>query len=233
MTTRMIICSNLVGIKVRLQNHLTYVPELMEKKTSMTRFILGLEDGDRSRIRFIDGNPFNMQKHNLYHRKTNEYIDGILYVYADEGTIAVEFDPEDFDLISKYTWHPYGDSGYIRAKIFGKNVAMHRIIMGVTDPECVVDHIDRNIYNMKKTNLRVVDHSSNNINQKTSSRNSSGVRGVQVTASGTQLIVKCQRGDKIYSKRFNFADFDSSEAAFDYAERFYKALVKKLYPELE
>ena len=205
---------------------------IMGQKTSMTRFILGLDDADRSRIRFADGNPFNMQKHNLIHRQTNEYIDGVLYVYAKEGTIIAEFDPDDFDLISKYTWHPYGDNGYLRAKIFGKNVAMHRLILGITDPECPVDHIDRNIYNMRKSNLRVVDYSCNNINQTASSRNSSGIRGVKVSSSGNQLIVKCQRQGKIYSKRFNFSDFDSPEDAFDYAERFYKALVKKLYPEL-
>lgn len=202
------------------------------KKTTMTRFILGLEDEDRSRIRFADGNPFNMQKCNLIHRQTNEYIDGVLYVYASTGTIIAEFDSEDYELISKYTWHPYGDNGYLRAKIYGKNVAMHRLIMGVTDPDCPVDHIDRNIYNMRKSNLRTVDHSCNNINQKASSRNSSGIRGVKVSASGNQLIVKCQRQGKIYSKRFNFSDFNSPEEAFEYAERFYVALVKKLYPEM-
>ena len=48
----------------------------------------------------------------------------------------------DFNLVSRYSWY-YRD-GYAVSKINRKEVRMHRFILNETDPDHLVDHINRN-----------------------------------------------------------------------------------------
>lgn len=61
-------------------------------------------------------------------------------------------DPEDYDLLMRYSWY-YRD-GYALATIRDKEVRMHRFIMDETDPEIVIDHVNRNRLDNRKANLR-------------------------------------------------------------------------------
>lgn len=92
------------------------------------------------------------------------------------------FDIEDYDLIKKYNWHYVGRS-YIGTTIGEdhKTLMIHRLLMNVQDiswKDVVVDHINGNIYDNRKSNLRVVTQSQNEMNQKRSINNTSGVTGV-------------------------------------------------------
>lgn len=96
------------------------------------------------------------------------------------------FDIDDYDLIKKYNWH-YCGRNYIGTTIYNKEkkkhetVMLHRLIMGIQDKswkEVVVDHINGDIYDNRKSNLRVVTQAQNSMNQKKSKNNTSGVSGV-------------------------------------------------------
>lgn len=55
-----------------------------------------------------------------------------------------QYDVSDQELIEKYRWHLNGQ-GYAVSRIQGKQVMMHRLIMGVVDrPDIEVDHIFHN-----------------------------------------------------------------------------------------
>jgi hypothetical protein len=51
--------------------------------------------------------------------------------------------------------------GSAKIRLNGKDVFLHRYIMGITDPSIKVDHIDRNPLNNQKHNLRIATTTEN------------------------------------------------------------------------
>jgi hypothetical protein len=98
-----------------------------------------------------------------------EFKDNYCIFYIKD--IPTYIDIEDFEEISKHTWH-IGWRGYILSSINDKRVQMHRIIMKA-QKDLVVDHIDGDILNNRKSNLRIVTQSENSRNRKNKSKNSS------------------------------------------------------------
>lgn len=86
----------------------------------------------------------------------------------------------DFEKISKYKWcykvskvlksgkeygtaiHGFWDSKRKQNKI----VKLHRFILDLNDPKTLVDHINGDPLDCRRSNLRIVDGSLNNINRK-------------------------------------------------------------------
>lgn len=88
------------------------------------------------------------------------------------------FDLEDYDLIKDYCWHK-NRNGYIINKSAHNTVWMHRVVMGVSDSDdIIVDHIYHQLHDNRKSKLRVVTSSQNNMNRRIASNNKSGVTGV-------------------------------------------------------
>jgi hypothetical protein len=74
-------------------------------------------------------------------------------------------DIEDIPLLSKYKWtiKKCGSSlYYAHAHTGTTTVTMHRIVMN--NPDGIIDHIDGNCLDNRKTNLRVVTYSQNRRN---------------------------------------------------------------------
>jgi hypothetical protein len=61
-------------------------------------------------------------------------------------------DSKDFAVVIKHSWY-YRD-GYAITKHNGKDLRMHRLVANETDPEVIVDHIDRDRLNNRRGNLR-------------------------------------------------------------------------------
>lgn len=61
-------------------------------------------------------------------------------------------DADDYVLLSQHSWY-YRD-GYALTEKNGKEVRMHRMILGTKDADLVVDHINRNRLDNRKQNLR-------------------------------------------------------------------------------
>jgi hypothetical protein len=55
---------------------------------------------------------------------------------------------------------------------------MHRLIMGVTDQKVLIDHVDRDGLNNRRSNLRIADRSLNAHNCKVREDSTTGIRGV-------------------------------------------------------
>lgn len=109
------------------------------------------------------------KKYNKYDL-SGEY--GIGYTLKGE---KFYFDLEDYDKIKDYCW--YSDNyGYLEHK--GKeHIILHRLIMDAPKG-LLVDHINHDVKDNRKSNLRICTKPQNNWNAKTPTNNTSGVKGV-------------------------------------------------------
>src|ERR1035437_1775635 len=103
------------------------------------------------------------------------------------GYIAI-IDDQDFELINQYKWFALVRKGKLSAyaqansrKPNGKKTVlkMHRLIMGLTDPKILVDHIDQDGLNNRRANLRTATSSENNRNRKVIRTSLTGTKGVK------------------------------------------------------
>ena len=97
--------------------------------------------------------------------------------------IVVHYSKEDEDLILKYTWHTDSD-GYLRTNIKGKPQRLHNMIAQririVADR---IDHVDFNILNNSRTNLRGSSFSESEAHKRPP-RAGHEYKGVRQKASG-------------------------------------------------
>jgi len=84
-----------------------------------------------------------------------------------KGAVAI-VDEEDYEIVSQYKWH-LSSTGYAvwRGNIDGnkKTVRMHRLITSAPDG-LIVDHLNRNPLDNRKSNLRVCTQKENAKNRK-------------------------------------------------------------------
>ena len=109
----------------------------------------------------------------------NSYVEMIIKskVY---GTIIVKIDNEDLEKCSKLTWHyaKNKDSKYIQTRVKGKMIKLHRYIMDINNSNLLVDHINRDTLDNRKSNLRICTYQQNSFNKSIRVDNTSGIAGV-------------------------------------------------------
>ena len=90
----------------------------------------------------------------------------------------IQIDIEDYDKVKKYCWS-INSAGYPVARCHEKDmpIFMHRLILDVKKGY-IVDHKNHNTLDNRKENLRICTQYENMANQKPSSRNTSGHKGV-------------------------------------------------------
>ena len=121
-----------------------------------------------------------------------------LDVYDLSGNVikTFKFDSEDYDLVSKYKWN-LGIGGYCRS---GRNsIMLHRLVMGVKEG-CQVDHINLDITDNRKCNLRVCDNSLNQANRHGYSK--FGLKGVEQHSNGKWSAYVRRDGKQYHSPVF-------------------------------
>lgn len=104
-------------------------------------------------------NRKKLKKYNKYDL-SGEY--GVCYPYNSDDEIL--FDLEDYEKIKDYCWFityaKKDKKGYKTAhgKTFNcekrKSLSMHRFILGINDSSIIIDHINRNPLDNRKSNLR-------------------------------------------------------------------------------
>ncbi len=73
------------------------------------------------------------------------------------------YDDLDHSKVSEHKW--YNRDGYAYTTDT-KRIAMHRLILGITDRKVHVDHINFNTYDNRRVNLRAGTHRHNMLNRK-------------------------------------------------------------------
>lgn len=113
---------------------------------------------------------------------------------------------------------------YISIKIYGVKYKAHRLAwlyMTGEWPSHEIDHKDTDGLNNKWKNLRKCNYSQNACNRKISTRNTSGVKGVQIRGSKFRVAVQVNKN------RHNIGTFETLEAA----KLAYARASKKLHKE--
>lgn len=95
----------------------------------------------------------------------NRLLSGVVFIMKilKVKGYDVKVDDDLYELLNSKKWKivSRGD-GYVRDS-YGRY--MHRLIMGVTDPEVFVDHIDRDTFNNQRSNLRLCNRLENSYNR--------------------------------------------------------------------
>ena len=95
----------------------------------------------------------------MYYVKEKDYVK--LYISDD---IYCKIDEEDLSTVLQYDWFLH--LGYFYTRTTSKLCALHNIIFPCKDKTKVVDHINRNRLDNRKSNLRIVTRSINATNAK-------------------------------------------------------------------
>ena len=146
----------------------------------------------------------------------------------NKGKYFAMVDDEDYDYLMQWNWRAFNATKDIfyavrsfRDKRTKSNttIKMHRLILGLTNPKILVDHINHDGLNNQRNNLRAVNHQQNNVNRRS--------RGVYKYL-GVSFQYNSWRGRvKFNGKSFHTPPFKSEEDA----ARARDILAKKLHGE--
>lgn len=171
----------------------------------------------------------------LHRRKTNcgacnyeRYFFKPNYVECHlPGGEIFQIDYEDYEMVSQYRWVT-NRAGYFVASLGSRDenhIFLHRMIMKPSDGE-VVDHIDGDIRNCRRENLRICSNTENSRNANLSRNNQSGFKGVYWAADRGKWRAEIT----VDRKHIHIGSFDSAvEAAQAYdsaAEKYFGAFAK-------
>ena len=106
----------------------------------------------------------------------NDYAEIIIYDKNCNEKCRALIDIEDVDKVKDYKWRYSGR--YILTTVNSKPLRLHRLIMNCDDEDKVVDHINLNVLDNRKSNLRICTQHENDMNHKVNSANKSGITGV-------------------------------------------------------
>lgn len=141
------------------------------------------------------------------------------------GKVALVSDHR-FEYLNQWKWCAFFKRGKWRAMRkqyfpFIKNIYMHRQIMGVTDPEILVDHIDGDGLNNQDENLRICTNAQNLCNRGKQINNTSGYKGVHWIKENRKWSAHIQVNKKvIYLGSFTNID-DAARAYNEAAEQYH------------
>lgn len=150
------------------------------------------------------------------------------------GYVPILVDDEDYDRLSGFTWgiiaggyparqvysHSIKKPGAKRSQSYYKKIYMHREIMDAQPGE-LVDHVNHNIRDNRRENLRLCTHSQNSMNRIVERRGSSRFKGVRKAHPSTRMANKTWIAEIVANgKRTHlgyFATEEEAAAAYDLA----------------
>ena len=122
-------------------------------------------------------------------------------------------DIEDIDKCIYYRWS-INNLGYIVTYKNNKCILLHKLILVNNDKTKVIDHINRNKLDNRKSNLRIVDHYINSHNRDIIKNN----KGIQFRKSDNKWIVTFY----VKGKRMYFGSYANEEVASIVAKQYMK-----------
>ena len=138
--------------------------------------------------------------------KYDEYAEIILYNKDCEEIARTMIDLDDVEKVKKYKWCL--SHGYTLNR--KNNTMLHRFLMNCPK-DMVVDHINHNPLDNRKSNLRICTQQQNAMNQSINSKNTSGVTGVSYDKQKN----KWQSYIGLNDKKINLGYYNTLEEAIE------------------
>ena len=140
-------------------------------------------------------------------RKENKYVfkDDYIEVITVKNEIIL-ISKEDYELVKEYYWS-LNSQGYPISVIKGKHKRLHLLILDKPEGK-VIDHMNGNILDNRRCNLRICTIRENSMNTKVSKNNKLGVLGVSKTKQG-----KYRARIMVNRKEIRLGNFDKLEDA--------------------
>lgn len=160
-------------------------------------------------------NEANKYDNNIYEEKSDCWA---LHI----GDNEVLFDKEDYDLVKPYVWRitsGYAYTGHLKDVNL---TSMHHLILKKYNPNLTfdshiqTDHINRNRFDNRKQNLRVVTVNDNLKNRGMFKNNTSGCKGVSMVNGLWRASIGCNNENYVLG---NFTNFDDAVNARKDAEQ--------------
>lgn len=170
--------------------------------------------------------PEIFRKKNCYDLSHKDYVVGY---YANDGS-RFYIDIADFEKVNQHTWT--NSRGYGISQIGDKLIRMHRYIIGEENipNNMVVDHINHNGSDNRRSNLRIASQLNNSRNLVKKKNNTSGRAGVSRCKDGRwRAYINVNR------KQINLGSYDKIEDAIkarEEAELKYFGEYRNQYPDL-
>ena len=136
----------------------------------------------------------------------DDYAEIILYDRHHNEKARAIIDLDDVDRCSNYRWSFKNDSGYVtNTRCIGY---LHRYIMNVPR-DMVVDHINGNKLDNRKSNLRICTVAENKFNHKNYATNTSGCPGIDWHRKANKWRARIQ----VHGRQIHLGVFESLEDA--------------------
>lgn len=113
--------------------------------------------------------------------------------------VKFQFSECDLEIALTGMWNC--PNGYVVGTYNGEYSIFHRVVMNAKKGE-VVDHINGDTLDNRRSNLRVCSYSQNSKNQKISKRNKTGVVGVCMSKNGKYIAQIRSDGKDMYLGSF-------------------------------
>lgn len=138
---------------------------------------------------------------------------------------SCKIDVCDKHLLIGHAWH-LTSNGYVASRISNKIVLLHRLIMQAPQ-NLVVDHINGDRLDNRRSNLRLTTHKLNSQNVGLSSQNTSGYRGITWDAHRGKWAAQARLG----ARTVHIGRFDAIEDAVEASRRWREANMPGYRPE--
>lgn len=140
--------------------------------------------------------------------------DGSVLVPLQNGMFAI-VDADDAERVLAFNWTATkpstGNQWYAHRNDGGRGVRMHRFILGDDCPP-IVDHIDRNGLNNRKSNLRAVSAHESVVNRERMKPTVSGYRGVTLHKPSGLWRASITKNRKVISLRYHDTPEEAARA---------------------
>lgn len=157
------------------------------------------------------------------HKKINTYdITGPYGIgICSNSDTKFFFDLEDYEKIKDYCWMEL-KNGYIATSLNdGRFIYLHRLVMNATSGQ-IVDHVQHNLYDCRKEELRIGTQSNNMMNLSMRIDNTSGTTGVWLDKRNNNWVAEI----KVNKEKINLGSFvnknDAIKARRNAEEKYFK-----------